>query len=172
MKKLKDVFYDMNDILVAIIIVVVAAFVIVGKIDVILDYPTTLAAEIQTPGEKQQTIYAEQPQDDGQNTSQENDTQGDDGQENDAQKNDENSSQDTPAGAQQNETPDNYSVYINPGSTGAQIADVLISVGLFENRQQFYDAVSAAGAEGKLRAGNFIIPSDATPAQVVSIITQ
>jgi cell division protein YceG involved in septum cleavage len=65
----------------------------------------------------------------------------------------------------------NYSVYINYGQTGDQIADVLISVGLIKDRQEFYSAVAAAGAEGKLQAGNFIIPSDATPAEVVSIIT-
>ncbi len=42
MKKLKDIFYDLNDILVALVIVAVAAFAIVTNIDSILNYPAPL----------------------------------------------------------------------------------------------------------------------------------
>jgi len=169
MKKVKDVFYDLNDILVALIIVVLAAFVIVSNIDSILNYPTSIAEEIQTPEKDTPTHYADNPpieqnQDEGtaddQTTS---DAAVDQGSTN---------GQDTSTDNNQaNDKPASYSVYINPGSTGQQIADILISVGLIKDRQEFYSAVTAAGADGKLKAGNFISPSDATPAEVVSIIT-
>lgn len=165
MKKIKDIFYDLNDIMVAIVILAVAALVIFTNIDSILDYPSSVSAEIQIPEGKTPTTYADNPPitnditggavtgsgtgDDDQNT--------------------------TGGGIDGNSGTGevvNYSVYINYGETGDQIADVLISIGLFKDRQQFYDAVAAAGAEGKLQAGEFIIPSDSTPAEVISIMTK
>ena len=45
MKKLKDFFYNKNDILVVLIILAAAAFIIYTRIGVILDYPEKLAKE-------------------------------------------------------------------------------------------------------------------------------
>jgi hypothetical protein len=168
MKKLKDIFYDLNDIMIALIIVAIAAFVILANIDSILDYPNAIAAEATVPDETTPTNYADNPpitndltgaavgQDDGETADGDQDATGGgiSGQ------------QDSGTG-----DVDEYAVYINSGETGDQIADKLIGVGLFKDRQQFRDAVTAAGAEGKLKAGNFIIPSNATPAEVVTILT-
>lgn len=174
MKTIKDIFYDLNDIMVAVVILAVAALVIFTNIDSILDYPSSVSAEVQMPGDETPTTYAENPPITNDITGSAVD--GDQG---------------TGTGDSQNATGDsqnatgggvtgnpgsgevvNYSVYINFGETGDQIADVLIGIGLFKDRQQFRDAVAAAGAEGKLKAGEFIIPSDSTPAEVVSILTQ
>lgn len=166
MKKLKDVFYDLNDIMVALVIVAIATLVIVTNIDTILAYPSNIAEEIQTPEAETPTNYAENPPiKDGSGDT-------DEGQQGTTGAGIDNQNA-TGAGISGNQGPGevvNYSVYINPGSTGDQIADLLIGVGLFKDRRQFNDAVTAAGAEGKLQAGNFIIPSDATPAEVLSII--
>ncbi|MEL7656671.1 MAG: hypothetical protein AAGU75_12275 [Bacillota bacterium] len=168
MKTLKDIFYDLNDILVALVIVALAAFVIVTNIDSILNYPTSIAEEIQMPEEETPTNYAENPTDDQQGSGDDAPDQGTTGAGVDQQDSND-QDQDTASG---NGEAENYSIYINPGSTGQQIADLLIGVGLFKERQEFYNAVTAAGADGKLKAGNFIIPSDSTPAEVVSIITK
>ena len=48
MKNLKDFFYDKNDILIALAILVIAALLIVWRMDVIMDYPKTLAEETGT----------------------------------------------------------------------------------------------------------------------------
>ena len=164
MKKLKDIFYDLNDIMIALIIVAIAAFVILANIDSILDYPNAIAAEATVTDEKTPTNYADNPpitndltgaavgqDDDGDQIATDGGISGQQG----------NGIGDV----------DEYAVYINSGETGDQIADKLIGVGLFKDRQQFRDAVTAAGAEGKLKAGNFIIPSNATPAEVVKILT-
>lgn len=45
MKKLKDFFYNKNDILVVLIILAAAAFIIYTRIGVILDYPEKLSKE-------------------------------------------------------------------------------------------------------------------------------
>lgn len=173
MKKLKDAFYDINDIMVALIIVALAALVIVTNIDSILAYPSSIAEQIEVPEEETPTNYAENPPVTDPNSGDSTDDQQGTGT--------------TGAGIEDQNDPDtdgggnsgnpgtgevvNYSVYINAGSTGDQIADLLIGVGLFKDRQQFRDAVAVAGVEGKLKAGNFIIPSDSTPAEVISIIT-
>jgi hypothetical protein len=167
MKTIKDVFYDLNDIMVAIIILAVAALVIFTNIDSILDYPSGVSAEAQTSEDETPTTYAENPPITNDVTG--SAVGGDQGAGTDG-------SQNATGGGVTGDPGSgevvNYSVYVNYGETGDQIADVLISVGLFEDRQQFRDAVAAAGAEGKLKAGEFIIPSDSTPAEVISILIQ
>lgn len=172
MKKIKDIFYDLNDILVALIIVALAAFVILSNINSILNYPTAIAENIKTPDVKTPTHYADNPPvaGDDRNTTGEGIDQNAAGSEG-KDKNATGSAVDQ-KGTDGGKKAENYSVYINSGSTGQQIADILISVGLFKDRQEFYTAVTAAGADGKLKAGNFIIPSNSTPAEVVQIITK
>ena len=48
MKKLKDFFYDKNDIFVVLIIVAIAAFVIYTSINSIMCYPEQYASEMAT----------------------------------------------------------------------------------------------------------------------------
>ncbi len=48
MKNLKDFFYDKNDIIIALAILVIAALLIIWRMDVIMDYPKTLAEETGT----------------------------------------------------------------------------------------------------------------------------
>lgn len=174
MKKLRDLLYDMNDIFVALLIVVVAAFVIMGRMDAILSYPATLAASLEhtqqteTPpnyyvpeGDEDE---AEGGQGDGESSGEGEDRQG----ERDGAGTTGGQSSGT---GQQAETPvTTISVNIAQGSTSSKIAEVLVSAGLMANAQQFHDAVSAAHAETKLKAGTFQIPSNATPAEVVSIL--
>lgn len=45
MNKIKDFFHDSNDILLAILIILIAAGVIFWRMQVILDYPATVAAQ-------------------------------------------------------------------------------------------------------------------------------
>lgn len=45
MKKIKDFFHDSNDLLLALLIILVAAGVIVWRIGVILDYPSKYVKE-------------------------------------------------------------------------------------------------------------------------------
>lgn len=45
MDKLKDFFYNKNDIIVAVIILLVAAFVIYSRIGAIMNYPETISSE-------------------------------------------------------------------------------------------------------------------------------
>lgn len=48
MNKIKDILYDKNDILVALLIVAIAALVIYTRIEVIMDYPQIQAAAAES----------------------------------------------------------------------------------------------------------------------------
>jgi hypothetical protein len=208
-KKLKDIFYDLNDIMVALIIIAVAALVIAANIDSILAYPSSIAEEIQLPGDEAPTQYAENPpigdqnggETDGQGTIGAGaDTQNGGGQNTDGQSSSGTAGQTATGGGVSGNTgqgqtgqpgqssangsggsggsgsesaaPAKVTVSIPSGATGDKIADILIGAGLVKSRQEFNQAVAAVGAEGKLQAGNFTIPSNATPAEIVSIITK
>lgn len=156
MNLIKDIFYNKNDVLIALVIVLVAGYVIVDRIGVIMDYPSMLTA---TAAEQNGEVVPETPD------IEEPATDGDD------------PAVDPPATnpvAEQTTgepTVQQVSIHIEYGATGSQIAQKLVDAGLLENTAAFYSAVSAAGADTKLQAGSFKIPSNATPAQIIQIIT-
>ncbi len=54
MRKIKDFFYDKNDIIIVLIILAAAAFIIYTRIGVIMDYPEQLAREAAAAETQQQ----------------------------------------------------------------------------------------------------------------------
>ena len=54
MRKIKDFFYDKNDIIIVLIILAAAAFIIYTRIGVIMDYPEQLAREAAAAESQQQ----------------------------------------------------------------------------------------------------------------------
>ena len=64
------------------------------------------------------------------------------------------------------------SVTIPSGSSGDAIAGILVTAGFVKQKSDFLTAVSAAGAEKKLKAGTFQIPNDSNISQVIAIITK
>lgn len=164
MKKLKDIFYDKNDILIALIIISVAAIVIVGRIDSILAYPASLSVEATSVDEP--VIYSNSDTEEDTQNDTENDTNLPDSTEN----TDEQATDTNKDNSESNNK--NHIINIEFGSNGDQIADILIKEGLIQSKQEFYNAVTTAGADTKLQAGSFIIPANSTPAEVVAIITR
>jgi hypothetical protein len=164
MNLIKDIFYNKNDVLIALVIVLVAGYVIVDRIGVIMDYPSMLTA---IAAEQNGEVVPENPDNNGVDP----DTPVSDN------PGVEDPAVDPPAPnpvAEQTTgepTVQQVSIHIESGATGSQIAQKLVDAGLLENRDAFYDAVAAAGAETKLQAGSFKIPSNATPAEIIRIIT-
>ena len=60
MKKLKDFFYDKNDIIIVLLIVIVAGFIIYNRIDNVMSYPEQYAKEVAAKEEKE-TVPATEP---------------------------------------------------------------------------------------------------------------
>ncbi len=161
MNKIKDFIYDKNDLLVALAIVAIAAFVIMVRVDIIMAYPLTVSLDDKAsnhiasePNKPVSGPIENTPQPEKPNI----------GIENDKPPTVEQPPADTNVGK--------ISIYIEPGSTGSQIAQLLIDSGLIDSKETFYNAVTLAGADTKLQAGNFKIPSNATPAEIVHIITR
>ena len=174
MNKLKDIIYDKNDMVIALIIVVLAGFLIYNRIDVIMDYPSVLAAEASS-GNVQVTTDTGEGVDNDQTTADEEPTQDKptDPANHTGDTDNQGGGQDSVAGQTTGEpAKSQVSIYIEYGATGDQIAQILIDSGLIDSKGAFYDAVSAAGADTKLQAGSFIIPSDATPAEIIALITR
>ena len=214
-KKLKDIFYDYNDILVAMIIIAVAGLVIANNIDSIMAYPASVAENIEVSGKDGPMKYADNPPivepgngaaagsgdgttgtDGPTGEAQNPDGQSPEGQSSDGQNAGTNvgnagqnnmgggasgnpganeadgSGSQSGSGSGSSGLPANIAVTIPTGSSGDRIADILLQAGLIKDKQDFNQAVIAAGAEGKLRAGYFVIPSNATPAEIISILTR
>lgn len=65
MKGLKDFIYDKNDILIALAILIVAAMLIVWRMDVIMAYPQTLAEQTKTTDTTEEAAVPEESDESG-----------------------------------------------------------------------------------------------------------
>jgi hypothetical protein len=178
MNKLKDIIYDKNDLFIALIILVVAGLVIYSRIGIIMDYPEVLAAQAESNSSTKVEQADQSTNTDNENTESEetkNDTK-DDKDNNDIDSNKKVSNTEKKDSNKTEKSSESkkskVSIQIEPGTTGSQIAQILIDSGLIESKKEFYNAIKIAGAETRLTAGNFNIPSNATPDQIIQIITE
>jgi hypothetical protein len=185
MQKIKDIFYDTNDLIVALIIILLAGMLIWDRIGVILDYPSVSGGSGYNLNESVVTgdeAAAEYPSADGDAISGEGESAdaisgetetGGDAATGDAMTGD--AAGNAPVGETSPPTnsvePTRYSLYIAYGETGKQIAQKLLDSGLIKSETEFYDAISAADAATRLQAGTFIITEGATLAEIVDILT-
>ena len=56
MNKIKDFIYDKNDLLIALLILVIASLVIISRIEIIMAYPSTLIAELNPAKKSRSSI--------------------------------------------------------------------------------------------------------------------
>lgn len=62
MKKLKDFFYDKNDIIIVLLIVAIAALIIYTRIDSIMSYPAEYASKAAATEKKETTEITQAPE--------------------------------------------------------------------------------------------------------------
>lgn len=155
MNKFRDLLYDKNDLVVALVLILVAALVITWRIDAIMDFPKTIIAAEETDQEKTQpTKYSatkdEEGVDDGIRTPGSV-----------AAGNDKDDS-DKSAG---------FSVYIGYGDSVSTVAAYLVDLEFFETTEECIAAFNAAGVAHKLQIGTHVIPRDATPEEAIELLT-
>ena len=157
MGKVKDILYDISDILTAFCIVVVAGIVIWVSIGHIMEYPSMVAAESQKNQENTNFGLAVPVGDD---TTSEGAVTG-------------NASTGSAVGGKgtSGSAVELYSIYINYGESTTVIAQKFVDAGLFDSVQQFNTLVTQMNAASSIKAGNFIIPANATPEEVIKKIT-
>lgn len=68
--------------------------------------------------------------------------------------------------------PANVTFTVEPGSTSQEIAADLKEAGLIEDEQDFLKLVVAYGVETSLKAGTFVIPTDASVDAVLAKLTE
>jgi hypothetical protein len=158
MKAIKDLLYDKNDILVALLILCIAALVIATRVNAIMTYPERMVSAQSSVGGY---TYSSVPEDPDYGAAVPGDDEGSLGTHSDED------ITEPPA----DEQPEAYSLHIAYGESMAAIARNLVALGFFESEQDFVATLEAHNAAAKVQAGDFVLPADATKDEVVKIIT-
>ena len=172
MNWIKDFLYDKNDVLVALMILGLAAFVILTRVDAIMAYPEKMA--LASVPENNQTL----PSQERPNLSENNEVPSyengySNGYENGNGYNGEDPYAEPNGDANANGTEETgaFTLYIASGQSMSVVGRNLVSLGLFESEQQFSAALVEHNAAHRVRAGNFIIPRGSSQDDVIRIIT-
>ena len=181
MNKIKDLLYDKNDILVAMLILCIAVFVIFTRVNSIMDYPERMFSLPGSGGGTDHTLPPERPDaglsapgnqgppqvgDDGDNGDGDH-GDGDNGDNGDGDGDNGDGAEDPADGS----PPEAHSLYIASGQSMTTVARNLVELGLFENERDFITTLEAHNASARVQAGTFIIPADSTKDDVIRIIT-
>ena len=165
MERWKDMFYNKNDIFLALVILLVAGFVIFDRVEAIMEYPQAQALE----QEQDASPPAEQsPPADTATTPEAKPV--------DVPTQEETPDQTQQPAAQQPAQPpiqqvSKIQIDIPSGTTEATVGKMLVEKGFISDKSSFIQALEAAGKTGKVQAGKFTIPSDATMDQIIDIFT-
>lgn len=145
LKLLKDFYYDKNDIIIALLILCIAGLIIMWRIDVIMDYPQTLAKETDTIQTTEESAIG---------TS-------------DAAAEDENSGQLWVGGTLTKDV----TVSISGGSAWTAV-DGLVSAGLFESYDEFEQVCNSVGRlPEEIKASTFTFKKGSTQTDIAEQVT-
>ena len=180
---MRDFFYNKGDILIAILIILVAAFIIYVRVGIIMDYSAS--------GENGGSLLPKPPSvDEIIDYVTGSETAGTAGQEGESSSE---PSAETPAPPQeegpavqpegeppteqpQEETPpagqpESVQIVVVAGDAASIIADKLLAAGAISDKQAFLADVAAQGADARLKMGTFTIPAGASHADIIAILT-
>jgi hypothetical protein len=177
MNKIRDFFYDKSDVFVALLVVGAAVFIIFSRFEAIMDYPEQMVAN--QPARNNNVANNEQqdppapsngynPYENGYANGYTNGYANGYGSENgyaNGYENGETEPNDS------DEATGAFALYIASGQSMAIIARDIVSLGFFESEQEFLNMLEAHDAARRVRAGNFILPRNATREDVIRIIT-
>lgn len=152
MKKIKDFFYDKNDILVAVIILAIAALVVTWRVDVIMEYPSMIIAQAGEHENEDGPVIGLPPE-----TTDSAITSGD--------------AIDNPIDSGSDEV-DICAVYVNYGEALEVVGANCVTAGLVGSVDEFMNLVNARGAASSIQAGQHYIPSNVTPDELIDYLLQ
>lgn len=189
---MRDFFYNKNDVIVAVVIILIAAFVIYMRVGIIMDYPSRAAGE-----EKSflQTLLWWDKDGDRATVSSDKDADRSPVVEAPVQPEVEKPVvtpkpdpvtpevevpvdpvvADPPATVDPEPTQpiipqSEVTITVVAGDVGSTIGDKLVSAGAITDRAAFLAEVAAQGADTKLKQGTFKIPAGSTMAEIVKIL--
>lgn len=141
MNKLKDFFYNKNDIIVVLIIVLVAGFIIYTRIDAIMAYPEKLAEKT-----------AQQQKEDAETS-------------NTSEVQTETTASDNSAAGEK------ISITISDSDSSDTVSAKLYEAGLVSSDSEFEKYINDKGKSGALKSGTFQIPKGSSSEEILTIIT-
>lgn len=186
MKKIKDFFYDHNDILVVLLIVLVAAAVIYWRVNVIMEYPKLAAEEIArnngtTTSENANTDGTT----DGGTSTDGGTTEG--GTTDGGTNTDGNTNTDSTQGGSSEYVSDggtnlndgliwekgvlknNLAITV-PSGSATEAVQALVDAGLFSSYDEFEDIAVKEGVNYGVLAGTYVFPAGSTQEDIVKMV--
>lgn len=178
LKKIKDFFYNWNDLVIVLLILAAAAAVIYWRSTMIMDYPKTLAKEIQ---EGTAELDIEMPAEGEE--SEENSDAGTEDAEADGDKKDDNKSSDDASSTgipipkdndiwKSGKLIEDVTVTTSEGSA-MEASQALIDTGLFSSYENFEEICKAYGFEATdIKAAEFTFKKGFTQQQIAEEVTK
>ena len=189
---MRDFFYNKGDVLIAILIILIAAFVIYLRVGVIMDYSSTGekgGSLLPMPPSIEEVIdsvtgsggageTAQESEDPAAGETTPNPTEVTPP----AQTEEPVTPAEVPAEMPAETTPEPQAenpaaaqgqekeITVNAGDAASTIADKLLSAGAITDKQAFLSEVMSQGADSKLKMGTFKIPAGATHAEIIKIL--
>ena len=157
MNKIKDFFYNKNDIIIVLIILVAAAFIIYGRIGAIMDYPKVFA---EKTAESQQIESATEEEAVVSSASSEGQTS-------------QSSTGDVRSSSESGSTKSDsgyISIVIKDSDTSSSVARKLYKAGVVDSAKDFESYIKKKGKAKSIKSGNFKIPSKASDKEILNII--
>lgn len=155
LKFLKDFLYDKNDILIALIILVLAGALIVWRVDVIMEYPSTLVAEIDVSETTDDTAEHANEDTSSETSSEESGATG------------------SESGGIMTDGILNQEVTVTiPGGSATGAVDALIAAGLFESYDDFVTTCQSSGCTPEnIKATTYTFEVGMTKADIAAKVT-
>ena len=149
MKSLKDFYYDKNDIIIALLILCIAGLIITWRMDVIMDYPQTLAKETDTVQTTEEDAITTSDASDSGDTASDN----------------------TDHVWMAGELTHEVTVVVSGGSAVAAV-ETLVNAGLFESYEEFSEVCESAGcAPEDIKANTFTFEKGSTQTEIAKKVT-
>ncbi len=177
--KIKDFFYNVNDLIVAILIIALASYIISWKIEDILSYPDQVAAQetdIASHVSEYEDDLAEPDSEDSEGSDSPDEV------ENPSQQESGETIDETPSSSDEEEEDENaddtsaqsinkITIDIPSGTSGVAIAKMIQEKGLINSTSEFLNRLEERELDVKLRAGKFKIPENASIDEIINILT-
>ncbi len=151
MNKIKDFFYNKNDIIIVLVILAAAAVIIYGRINAIMDYPVVLAEQAAVSQSSESSAAQSSSSDAADPSATETVSQTDKA---DA------------AGTEY------VTVTIKSSDTAESVASKLYKAGLVKSADSFRKHIDKKGSSDSIKAGKYNIPKGSSNNEILDIISK
>lgn len=168
LNKIRDFFYDHNDILVVLLIVLVAAGLILWRVNVIMEYPKLAAEEIARSNTSSDSSTTSDNTDSSSTSTDDGSTSTD---------SDSGTDYITDAGTNLNDgliwekgvLKNNLDITV-PSGSATEAVQALVDAGLFASYDEFEQVATDAGLDTGVIAGSYEFPAGSTQEDIVKMV--